>query len=241
VLNAYARASGDEVRVVAGSAVGGASLVVHAKGAITKPEDFRGKTIATPQLGNTQDIACRVWLRKHGFKVNQLGGDVRVLPTANPDQLSLFQQGVLDAVWTVEPWVSRLEREADGKIFLEQKEAVGTVLATSVKMITEHEDLVRKFVAAHAELTEWINQHPDEAKALYRQGMKTITRREFSAALTDHAWPRLRFTSKIERASFEELLAEAKEADFLKDSPSLDRLLALPIPEKQALAGAHAD
>ena len=71
-----------------------------------------GKVIATPQLGNTQDVSCRAWLKAQGFKVTLTGGDVLVIPTANPDQLGLFQSGGVDAVWTVEPWVTRLEREA---------------------------------------------------------------------------------------------------------------------------------
>src|SRR5262249_42425970 len=106
------RSNGDEIRVLAGAAQGGAALVVSGKESLAKPADFRGKRIATPQLGNTQDVAARAWLKKNGFKVTLTGGDVSVLPTANPDQLQLFQNGNLDAVWTVEPWVSRLELEA---------------------------------------------------------------------------------------------------------------------------------
>src|SRR5882724_11274211 len=96
-------------------------MVVRPAAGIQKPEDFRGKKVATPQLGNTQDVACRVWLGKQGYHITQIGGDVQVLPTANPDQLALFQRRDLDAVWTVEPWVSRLELEAEGKVYLEQK------------------------------------------------------------------------------------------------------------------------
>ena len=85
--------------------------------------------------GNTQDISCRAWLKAQGFKVTQTGGDVMVLPTANPDQLALFQKGGVDAVWTVEPWVTRLEREANGKIFLEDSNVLTTWLASSVKFL----------------------------------------------------------------------------------------------------------
>ncbi|HYR57503.1 MAG TPA: ABC transporter substrate-binding protein, partial [Chthoniobacteraceae bacterium] len=99
-LNAYGKAGGDEIRVVSGAAVGGSALVVPANSALAKPADFRGKKIATPQLGNTQDVACRAWLKKGGLRVTQLGGDAFVLPTANPDQLALFQTGKIDGVWT---------------------------------------------------------------------------------------------------------------------------------------------
>ncbi|MDA6816250.1 ABC transporter substrate-binding protein, partial [Escherichia coli] len=77
----------------------------------------------------------------------------------NPEQLMLFKRGDLDAVWTVEPSVTRLEQDAGGKIFLDQKEAVTTILVTNNRTLKEHADLVKKFVAAHRELTDWINKN----------------------------------------------------------------------------------
>jgi NitT/TauT family transport system substrate-binding protein len=225
VLTAYDRSKGGEIRVVAGAATGGAALVVPIDGSLSKPEDFRGKRLATPQLGNTQDVAARAWLTKNGFKITQLGGDVQVLPTANPDQLSLFQQGKLDAVWTVEPWVSRLELEAKGKILIEQKDALTTVLASSVKALDKKKDIVTKFVQAHAELTEWIKQNPEEAKRLVGAALTKETKRQFPPALGDHAWPRLTFTSDISREPFEALLGEAQSVGFLQGATPLDRLV----------------
>ncbi|HWB61715.1 MAG TPA: ABC transporter substrate-binding protein, partial [Chthoniobacteraceae bacterium] len=113
-LNAYARSKGEDIRIIAGAANGGAALVVQPDENLKAPADFKGKKIATPQLGNTQDISCRAWLIGGGLKITASGGDAQVIPTENPDQLALFQQKQLDAVWTVEPWVSRLEMEAGG-------------------------------------------------------------------------------------------------------------------------------
>src|SRR5215467_4410238 len=115
-LNAYAKSNGEEIRLISGAANGGAGLIVQPDENLNAPNDFRGKKIATPQLGNTQDISCRAWLREGGLKITQLGGDAQVLPTANPDQLGLFKQKTVDAVWTVEPWLSRLQQEASGKV-----------------------------------------------------------------------------------------------------------------------------
>ncbi|MEI6536094.1 MAG: ABC transporter substrate-binding protein, partial [Verrucomicrobiaceae bacterium] len=131
VLNAYAKSAGDEMRVLAGAAYGGNSLVVRADSGITKPEDFRGKKIATPQLGNTQDVQTRAWLAENGIKVTLTGGEAMVLPTENSNQFALFQNHELDAVWTVEPWVTRLELDAGGKIFFEDKNTSVTLLAAS--------------------------------------------------------------------------------------------------------------
>src|SRR5437773_11325153 len=162
-LNAYTKSSGEEIRVIAGAANGGAGLVVQPDQNLKTPADFRGKKIATPQLGNTQDISCRAWLVAGGLKITQLGGDAQVLPTQNPDQLALFKTKKIDAVWTVEPWVSRLERESGGKILVEEKDVATTVLVSSVKFLAQHRDLARKVAQAHAELTEWMTRNPEEA------------------------------------------------------------------------------
>src|SRR5512132_3336646 len=134
-LNAYFKSNGEEIRVIAGAANAGAALVVKSDSPIKTAADFRGKKIATPQLGNTQDISCRAWLKAQGFKVTQTGGDVTVLPTANPDQLPLFQNGGVDAVWTVEPWVTRLERDAKARVFLEDKDIITTWLVSTAKFL----------------------------------------------------------------------------------------------------------
>jgi NitT/TauT family transport system substrate-binding protein len=225
-LNAYIRAQGAEVRVLAGAAEGGAALVVQGTGPLKTPADFRGRRLATPQLGNTQDVAARAWLKAQGFKITQTGGDVFVVPTANADQLPLFQAGRLEAVWTVEPWVSRLELEAGGKVFLEQKDAITTVLVSSVKLLKTRPELVKKFAAAHAELTAWLNAHGDEARTLVRAGLSAETKREFPPAVVAQAWPRLKFTDRADPAAFAKLVADAQAVGFLRDAIPLDRLFS---------------
>src|SRR5215204_6118509 len=128
-LNAHFKSNGEEIRIIGGAATGGAALLVRPDGSITKPQEFRGKKIATPQLGNTQDISCRAWLTAQGFHITQTGGDVIVLPTANPDQLGAFERRDVDAVWTVEPWVTRLERDAQAKVMVEESDVITTWLA----------------------------------------------------------------------------------------------------------------
>lgn len=225
-LNAYIRSRGDEIRVLAGAAEGGAALVVAGKSAFAKPADFKGKRIATPQLGNTQDVAARAWLKKNGFKITLTGGDVTVVPTPNAEQFQLFQQGKLDAVWTVEPWVSRLLQDAGGKIFLEQDDAVTTVLVSSTKFLKAQPALAEKFRAAHSELTTWLGANADEAKNLVRTGLTAETKREMSAAIVASAWQRLRFTDKAAAAQFNSLVSDAQSAGFLRDAIPLDRLFS---------------
>src|SRR6516164_7281962 len=196
-LNAYARSRGEEIRIIAGAANGGAALVVQPEGNFKGPADFKGKRIATPQLGNTQDISCRAWLASGGLKITQLGGDAQILPTQNPDQLSLFQQKKIDAVWTVEPWVSRLEAEAGGKVLVEEPDTATTVLVSSVRFLNGNRELARKFWQAHRELTDWILQNPAEAQRMVQAELLAETRTTMPAELVDRAWKRILFTTEI--------------------------------------------
>ncbi len=228
-LNAYSRSKGEEIRIIAGAANGGAALVVPADSTLKTPADFRGKRIATPQLGNTQDVAARAWLANAGLRITQTGGDALVLPTANPDQLSLFTQGKLDGVWTVEPWVSRLEREAGGRVLIEQPDAVTTVLVASAKALAERKSLVTKFAAAHRELTQWMRDNPAEAQRLVVSELKALTRSDVSPELVAAAWRRIVFTPDVTQAEMEAFVVDAKKVGFLREVPALDRFV-IPLP-----------
>lgn len=223
-INAFAKSNGEDIRIIAGSADGGAALIVNPKLGLKKPEDFRGKRIGTPQFANTQDVACRAWLIKNGLKVTITGGDASVVPTANPDQLALFGRGDLDAVWTVEPWATRLEQKAGGVPFLEQQDTVTTVLASSVGTLKAHPELVEKFVEAHKELTQWINDNPLEAQRLTLKQIEQVTRGKMEPGLIARAWKRLVFTSKLNRPSLEDFVDQAFSCGFLKERLNIDRL-----------------
>lgn len=225
-LNAYVRSQGEEARVVAGAVNGGSALVVQPDSDLKVPADFRGKRIATPQFGNTQDVAARAWLTAGGLRITQTGGDAQVIPTENPDQLALFKAKQLDAVWTVEPWVSRLELEAGGRILVDDRNAVTTVLVSGAKFLREHRDLAIRFVAAHRELTAWINQHPDEAKVMVRDELSAILHAELSSTLTDRAFGRMQVTSDASLEEFKSWVAQAQQVGFIKDPPDLSRFVA---------------
>ena len=234
-LNAYIRSEGDEVRIVAGASSGGAALVVQPDGRIQKDADFKGKRIASPQLGNTQDVAARAFLKARGFQITQTGGDATVLPTANPDQLTLFQKGDLDAVWTVEPWVTRLELEANGKVYLEEKSLwpetkgryVTTHLVASVEFLTEQPELLRKFIGAHVELTDWINANPAEAKGLLNAEIKEETSKGIAPEVLERAWGRIELTHDPVSESLRRCARDAHAAGFLEKNPDLSRIYAL--------------
>lgn len=227
-INAYAKSRGQEVRIVAGAVNGGSALVVQGDSTMKTAADFRGKKIATPQFGNTQDVAARAWLKAGGLKITQSGGDAQVVPTANPDQLGLFKQKQLDAVWTVEPWVSRLEREAGGKILVDDREAITTVLVTRVDLLATQKDLVRKFVAAHRALTDWIVQNPEQAQHMVREELDAEMRAKFPAELVAGAWPRIVATADISAEALQKFVTSAQSAGFLRGAPDMAQLVAHP-------------
>lgn len=224
ILNKYIRAKGEDFRVLTGSARGGVALVIHQGSPLKSPADFRGKKIATPQLGNTQDVAARAWLMAGGLKITQTGGDAQVIPTLNPDQLALFQRKEIDAVWTVEPWVSRLELEAGGEILLLQDNTFITLLGTSVEALKIKADLVKKFVGAHEELTKKLAADPNAYKPAINAALLKATTKGIPEKLLDHALPRLKFTTAIDVKDFESAMKDAKAAGLLPEEAPLDKL-----------------
>ena len=199
--------------------------------------DFRGRKVATPQLGNTQDVAARAWLASKGFRVTMTGGDVLVVPTANPDQLAMFQKGDLDAVWTVEPWVTRLALEAKGRVYLEEGALwsqtggryVTTHLVSSVRFLKQQPALLKRWIAAHVELTQWINQHADEAKQILNAEIKAETTKALPRETLDGAWRRLELTHDPVRASLLKSAEDAHRAGLLREKPDLSRIYDLKL------------
>lgn len=234
-LNAFARTAGREVRVVAGACSGGAALVVQSGSNIKTAADLRGKQLGTPQLGNTQDIAARSWLISQGLKVTLTGGDLLVIPSANPDLFALFKKRELDAVWTVEPWVARLTHEAKGEVLFDEGalwpstggKYCTTHLASSVAFLTQQAALLRRFLEAHLELTEWISAHPSEAKALLNDELKEETKRKIAPEILDAAWKRLEFTVDPIRPSLEKAAADMYKVGFYRRPSGFSGIYAL--------------
>ncbi|MBI3292348.1 MAG: ABC transporter substrate-binding protein [Elusimicrobia bacterium] len=201
-INGYVR-SGGKFRVIAGAARGGAGLVVRRDAGIERIEQLAGKRIATPQLGNTQDIAARAWLKGKGFRLKEQGGDVQLFPIANPDQLTLFLKKQLDAAWTVEPWVSRLIREGNGRLFFDEREIwkpitggryVTTHVLVDKEFFEKHQPVIAAWLDAHLEVTWWINQHQNEAEQMVNQELKRLTAKALPKEVIHEAFSRVEFT-----------------------------------------------
>jgi len=235
-ISGYVRSQGEALRVVAGAASGGAALVVRADSGIQRPEDFHGKKVASPQQGNTQDVALRAWLKGHGMKSTDKGGDVQVIPMANPDQLTLFLKKELDAAWAPEPWATRLIREGNGRLFLDERDLwpkgqfVVTNLIVGRKFLQQHPELVKNWVRANVELTDWINGHLPEAKKLLNQQIQRETGKALPPAIVDEAFTRIEVTYDPLRSTLLTSARSAFEAGFLgRRMPDLSGLYDLTL------------
>ena len=233
-INGYVRSNGEALRVVAGAASGGASLIVRNDSGIQGPQDFHGKRVASPQFGNTQDVALRNWLKKNGLKTNDKGGDVQIVPMANPDQLTLFLKKDLDAAWAPEPWATRLIHEGNGKLLVDERslwpngQFVIGLLVVNTKFLKAHPDLVKNWIRAHLELTDWINAHPAEAKKLLNEQIRRETNKALPYDVLEEAFSRLQVTYDPLHAALNTAAQQAFEDGFLgRQMPDLSGLYDL--------------
>ena len=229
-INSYAKSRGESVRVIAGAAAGGAQLVV--KPEITSAAGLRGKTLASPQLGGTQDVALRAWLADQGLLTSvDGGGDVAVNPTENAQALKLFQDGKLDGAWLPEPWASRLVLQAGAKVLVDEKdlwdgaltgkpgEFPTTVLIVNQKFAADHPDTVKALLAGHAKSVAWLNEAPADQKATV---INSALQEYAGAGLDDDVLARslanITFTLDPLAGSYPKLLADGIEAGTTKEA-----------------------
>jgi NitT/TauT family transport system substrate-binding protein len=201
VFPAWLRTRGTALRVIAGAASGGALFVVRPGANIHGPEDLHGKRLASPQLGNTQDVALRSYLAAHGLTTAEHGGDVTVTPLANPDILSQFRMGHLDGAWVPEPWGSRLVAEAGGVVLLDERDLwPGRAFATTLLVVRQDyqraaPDNVARLLRAHAAEVAHLREDPADGKAVTNRALARLAGRPLPDALMDAAWSRVDFTT----------------------------------------------
>ena len=199
-INAFAQSDGAAVRIVSGATSGGAQLVV--RDGIDSPEDLVGATLATPQLGNTQDVALRAWLADQGLETSLTGGesDVTIAPQENSQTLDLVKAGQLDGAWLPEPWASRLVVDAGAHVLVDEKDLwpagdfVTTHLIVSTDYLSRYPGTVKKLLEAEYTTSEWIAAHPDEAKTRSNDVIAKLSGKPLTADVLDRAWSNLRIT-----------------------------------------------
>jgi NitT/TauT family transport system substrate-binding protein len=232
-INGFIKSKGDKFVIVAGSASGGAGLIVRKDSRIEGEKDFDGKVIATPQLGNTQDLAARVWFSEKGYRLRERGGTVTLVPLSNPDQLTMFKKKQIDGAWTIEPWMARLEVEGEGHVFLEEKtlwpdgKYVTTHLVVNKVFLAENKRIVQDLLTALIEVTEQINSDKKAAAALLNEQLKRETGKPIKAEVIEKAVTRVEFTWDPIAPSLKKSAEAAHRIGLLKGAPELSGIYSL--------------
>jgi NitT/TauT family transport system substrate-binding protein len=197
--NAYVQSHGQAVRVIAGSTSGGALLVVRP--GITSVAGLKGKKIADPQLGATQDVALRWFLKSNGFTTDIAGGgDVSILPQDNAQTLTAFKQGQIDGAWVPEPWASRLVVEGKGKVLVDERDLwpqgkfVTTNLVVRTDFLQAHPKRIKALLEGLYQAVSYLNSNPAEAQTVTNDAVAAITGKALATGVVSAAWPHLAFT-----------------------------------------------
>jgi NitT/TauT family transport system substrate-binding protein len=228
-INAFQKSNGQAVRLIAGATSGGAGLVV--KPSINSPADLKGKKLASPQLGNTQDVALRSWLKKNGLNTTpEGGGDVQILPQDNAQTLDTFKAGQIDGAWVPEPWTSRLVIDGKGKLLVNEASLWpgGKFLTTTVIVRTaflkDHPDVVKNFLKGHVDATNYINANPAQAQQAANQAIAQLTGKALSNPVVAEAWKNLTFTWDPLASTLREEATDAQSVALLQN-PNLKGLV----------------
>ena len=234
-INGYVKSRGEKLVIVAGSASGGAGLVVRKDSGIRSEKDFGGKTIATPQFGNTQDVAARAWLAERGYRLRERGGSVSLVPLSNPGQLNLFRKKQIDGAWTVEPWLSRIEMAGGGRVLLEEKSLwpgdryVTTHLVVNRTFLADNQDLMRKLIAALVEVTQRINLDKTAAAVLLNRQIEKETGKALRDEVMQKAMGRVEFTWDPICSSLKQSAEASHRIGFIRKEPVLDGIYKLAL------------
>jgi NitT/TauT family transport system substrate-binding protein len=220
-INAFAQSNGEAIRIVSGATSGGAFLVV--KPDIKSVKALKGKKVASPQLGNTQDVALRTYLKKKGLKTDAAGGgDVSIVPQENAQTLDLFKQGEIDGAWVPEPWATRLVQEGGGKILVDERKLwpqgryVTTHLIVRTEFLDDHPDVVKKLLEGQVAANALIKNDEARAEQLVGKGIDKATGKPIAADLIAASFRNLVFTNDPIGSSLRKSAKDAEAAGLLK-------------------------
>jgi NitT/TauT family transport system substrate-binding protein len=200
-INGWSQSDGTALRIVAGSTSRGAGLVVRE--GIDGVEDLPGTTLSTPQLGNTQDVALRWFAQEQGWEVDtEGGGDLSILPQDNSEIIDTFLLGEIDGAWVPEPHLSRLIKEGDGRLLVDETdlwpetggEFVTTHLIVNADFLESDPEAVEALLRGHVETVDWINGNPEDAQAAAISHLESLTGGELDAEVVASAFGNVTFT-----------------------------------------------
>ena len=203
VINGYLKSDGNALKILAGAADGGASLIAQKESGLEDIENFDGKRIAAPQISNTQDVSLRHYLSANELTPVEKGGTVYVLNIANPDIYTLFAKGDIDGAWVPEPWATMLVQD-------EQFSSV--LLIARTDFVEKNPEIIHNWIKSNEETVEWINANPEKTKQVYSKFLKNYMGKTLPDEIIDESFSNLIITSDPLRKS---VFTFAERADSL--------------------------
>ena len=220
-INGFLNSENNNVKILSGAASGGASFIVHPNSQINSASDFKGKKIATPQIGNTQDISLRHYLSENNLKPAEKGGSVIIYNISNSDIYTLFVKGDIDGAWVAEPWATVLEVELGGKrLFFEEdlwpnKQYASVLLIGNIDYVKKNPELISKFLVSHKNTADWINDNPIETRIIFNNFLKSHLGKSLSNDIVDISLSNLKITTDPVKDSVYSFAERANELGYL--------------------------
>jgi NitT/TauT family transport system substrate-binding protein len=247
-INGYVVSEGKSLKIIAGVSSGGAVFVVRNDSGINSVKDFAGKKFASPQLGNTQDVALRKYLLDNGYNTKEKGGNVEILPVKNPDILTLLLKKEIDGAWVPEPWGEKFIKEGNSRLFLDERtlwpegKFVTANMIVNPEYLQQNPDVIRKLLVAHVNETQWINSHKQESLAIFNTQLKDLTGQTIPADQLSEAFTRLELTYDPLKESLFESASDAFNVGFLgKTEPDLSGIYDLTILNEVLKSKGHQE
>lgn len=224
--------TGADVKIIAGASTGGTVVLAREGVEINSLEDFEGKTFITPGVGCTHDVQYETYLEEAGITSARIGGTMKHL-TGNPAQYaSMLKTGKVDIAVAPEPWAAVIEQETNAEVVIGWNEvSFGETLPASVLVATgdavkNSPEKVQKIVDAHKDAVKFIEENPEDAKAITIKDIKEVTGQELEKEVVDRAWERIGFTYDVDAETIQAFADSSYTLKFLKEKPEFSELIA---------------
>jgi NitT/TauT family transport system substrate-binding protein len=235
-INGYVQSNGEALRIISGAASGGAVFVVRNDSGINSPQDLANKKFATPELGNTQDVALRNYLIDNGLNTIEKGGNVEILTAKNPDIVTLFETKQIDGAWVPEPWGETLVKEGGGRIFVDERDLwppegkfVTAHIIVRPDYLQNNPDVIKKLLEAQIDETNWINSNKAAAIQAFNVELQKLTQKTLPEDILNASLSRIEFTFDPIRLSLIQDANDAYNMGFLPQQPDLSGIYDLTI------------
>ena len=235
-INGYVQSNGEALRIISGAASGGAVFVVRNDSGINSPQDLANKKFASPQLGNTQDVALRKYLLDNGYETKENGGNVEVIPAKTADIVSLMIKKEIDGAWVPEPWGAKLIKEANAKVLVDERDLwpngqfVTAHIIARTDYIEKNPDVIKKLLGAHIDMTSWINNNRNEALQIFNAELNKLMGQTIPEDELREGISRIELTYDPIKESLFKAANDAFDIGFLgKTRPNLSEIYDLEI------------